>query len=204
MMHAKTTVSDGAWCRVGSSNMNSASLMGNWELDVGVLDRGLAAQLEGLFLADLASSREIVLPRTDVAGARAHPAGEGGAPRQVPLDPQGTLAQRWGSIRATRTTGRLGAPLVRAGSALGGALAGNRTLGREDRTVLGTVAIVILLFSALAAFAPTLVGWMVAAVGIWFGTVTGIRAFAQRRRGRAEESHSGEDLGGNQESETSP
>ena len=60
MLHAKTVVADNRWVRVGSSNLNSASLMGNWEIDVGVQDRGLAAQLEGLFLADLASSREIV------------------------------------------------------------------------------------------------------------------------------------------------
>ena len=62
MIHAKTSVVDGVWSRVGSSNLNGASLMGNWELDVGVLDRELAGQLEGLFLADLTSSVEIVLP----------------------------------------------------------------------------------------------------------------------------------------------
>src|SRR5690606_38489202 len=62
MIHAKTSVVDGVWSRVGSSNLNGASLMGNWELDVGVLDRDLAGQLEGLFLGDLASSVEIVLP----------------------------------------------------------------------------------------------------------------------------------------------
>ncbi len=55
MIHAKTMVADGLWSRVGSSNMNSASLLGNWEIDVGVLDSGLASQMEGLFLADLTS-----------------------------------------------------------------------------------------------------------------------------------------------------
>ena len=54
---------DGLWGRVGSSNLNNASLLGNFELDVCVLDEDLARQLEGLFLADLASSVEIVLPR---------------------------------------------------------------------------------------------------------------------------------------------
>ncbi|HCK33770.1 MAG TPA: cardiolipin synthase B, partial [Gemmatimonadetes bacterium] len=41
MIHAKTAVVDGIWSRVGSSNLNSASLIGNWELDVGVLDTKL-------------------------------------------------------------------------------------------------------------------------------------------------------------------
>jgi hypothetical protein len=79
------------------------------------------------------------------------------------------------------------APLVRAGSILGGALAGNRTLGREDRTVLGTLSVSILIVAALAAIFPVFVGWSVAVVTTWFGVVTGIRAFAQARRARVEE-----------------
>jgi cardiolipin synthase len=195
MMHAKTTVCDGVWCRVGSSNLNNASLIGNWELDVGVLDRGLAAQLEGLFLADLASSREIVLPRTRVAATGSGGAGASSAPApearplpQVSLDPEGPLHERLERIR--NSGGKLGmAGLVRAGSAFGGALAGNRTLGREDRTVLGTVAVAFLVMGAVAVFLPTLVGWAFAAVALWFGSVAGIRAFAQARRARAEERH---------------
>ena len=62
MIHAKSAVADGLWCRVGSSNLNAWSLLGNWEIDVGVLDASLAGELEGIFLADLASSSEIVLP----------------------------------------------------------------------------------------------------------------------------------------------
>lgn len=184
MMHAKTTVADGVWCRVGSSNLNTASLIGNWELDVGVLDRGLAAQLEGLFLADLASSREIVLPATRAPGT------EGGATPpplpQVSLDPEGPLHRRLEQARASK--GKLGmAGLVRAGSTFGGALAGNRTLGREDRAVLGTVAVGFLLLGAVGLFLPTVVGWAFAAVALWFGSVAGIRALAQARRARQEE-----------------
>jgi len=93
------------------------------------------------------------------------------------------------------------APLVRAGSAFGGALAGNRTLGREDRTVLGTVSVLILMVALVAAFFPTVVGWAVAAVAIWFGTVTGIRALAQARRGRAEERQAAMDGARDHESE---
>lgn len=184
MMHAKTSVADGTWCRVGSSNLNSASLMGNWELDVGVLDRGLAAQLEGLFLADLASSREIVLPRRRLEGVSPR-----GGPSQESLDPEGTLQERLEhNLKTLGKPGRLGmAPLVRAGSAFGDALAGNRRLGREDRTVLGTVSVLILLLALLGLLFPTVVGWTFAALAFWFGAVTGIRALAQARRGRAEE-----------------
>lgn len=187
MMHAKTTVADGLWSRVGSSNLNSASLMGNWEIDVGVLDTGLASQLEGLFLADLASSREIVLPARIPRTAADPRPGERVLPTQS-LDPEGTLPQRLERLRSRRAGTRMGmAPLVRAGSALGGALAGNRPLGREDRTVLGTLSVGIVILGVLAGLFPTVVGWIVAATTFWFGTAMGIRAFSQARRARAEE-----------------
>ena len=96
------------------------------------------------------------------------------------------------------------APLVRAGSAFGNALAGNRPLGREDRTVLGTVSVVILLAAVLAGFFPTLVGWVFAAVAFWFGTVTGLRALAQARRGRAEEGEAERQTTQDQEGQARP
>src|SRR5262249_61536662 len=42
MLHAKTIVPDGRWSRVGSSNLNPSSLVGNWEVDVLVEDTALA------------------------------------------------------------------------------------------------------------------------------------------------------------------
>jgi hypothetical protein len=79
------------------------------------------------------------------------------------------------------------ASVVRAGEVLGGALAGNRPLGREDRTVLGTLSVVILLLAAFAALMPTIVGWMVAISAGWLGLTTGVRAYLQARRARREE-----------------
>ncbi|HIF23186.1 MAG TPA: cardiolipin synthase B [Gemmatimonadetes bacterium] len=188
MMHAKTSVVDGLWCRVGSSNLNSASLMGNWELDVGVLDTGLAGQLEGLFVADLASSAEIVLP-----GRSAVVPDSVSSQSVMPtasLDPEGTLPERL--EQQIRTLGQMPgaitlAPFVRAGAAFGEALAGDRTLGREDRTVLGTVSVGIAAIAVFAWFFPTVVGWMIWAVAAWFAVTTGIRAYLQARRARAEE-----------------
>ncbi len=188
MIHAKTSVADGVWCRVGSSNLNSASLLGNWELDVGVLDRELGRQLEGLFLADLASSVEIVLPGRTVIGDRSVSTAVGMSTE--PLDPEGSLPkrieQRFRS--ASGPTRRLTmASVVRAGEVLGEALAANRTLGREDRTLLGTVSIVVLGVAVVAAFAPTVVGWTVATIAGWVGATTGIRALVQARRARLED-----------------
>ncbi|MBC7799992.1 MAG: cardiolipin synthase B, partial [Gemmatimonadaceae bacterium] len=61
MLHAKTAVADGRWARIGSSNLNLASWLGNWELDVAIEDAGFAAQMEAMFEADLEGATEIVL-----------------------------------------------------------------------------------------------------------------------------------------------
>ncbi|MEM7415025.1 MAG: phospholipase D-like domain-containing protein [Gemmatimonadota bacterium] len=194
MIHAKTAVVDGMWSRVGSSNLNAASLIGNWELDVGVLDADLGQQMEGLFLADLASSVEIVLPGGPAIGGRAVSTAVGMSTE--PLEPEPQIAAR---IERYRTLGpgpgRLTmASIVRAGEALGEALAGNRTLGREDRTVLGSLSIVVLGFAGLSALFPTAVGIVVAVIAFWIGAVTGVRALAQARRARREESAAQEAL----------
>jgi cardiolipin synthase len=204
MIHAKTMVADGIWSRVGSSNMNSASLLGNWEIDVGVLDETLAAQMEGLFLADLASAVEIVLPpgknipRPEKAK---QPVPVGTSP-QTSLDPGKTFQERLERLRlGSGAPVPWGVPdLVRAGSTLGDAIAGHRTLGREDRTVLGTTALLTLIVAGLSAFFPWVVGWVVALLTGWFGIVLGVRSVVQARRARREEESSGERTAGPEES----
>jgi len=61
MIHAKTLVVDREWGRIGSTNLNVSSLLGNYELDIiaecDTLTEALAAQ----FRHDAAQSREIAL-----------------------------------------------------------------------------------------------------------------------------------------------
>jgi cardiolipin synthase len=61
MLHAKTLVADHEWARVGSSNLNVSSLLGNYELDLVTEQDALTATLATQFLHDMAQSREIVL-----------------------------------------------------------------------------------------------------------------------------------------------
>ena len=68
MLHAKTIVADGRWTRVGSSNLNSSSLLGNWELDVLIEDAALAESMERQFRLDIARSREVVRRRVRAPG----------------------------------------------------------------------------------------------------------------------------------------
>src|SRR6478736_6809356 len=61
MMHAKTAVADGRWARVGSTNLNLASWIGNCELDIAIEDETFARCMEAQYESDLANATEIVL-----------------------------------------------------------------------------------------------------------------------------------------------
>jgi cardiolipin synthase A/B len=188
MIHAKTSVADGVWSRIGSSNLNSYSLLGNWEIDIGVMDRALAGQMEGLFLADLASSVEIVLPGRGVAASGNGLPGRLGAPRQSSLDPEDPLSER--TLALLRSNPNLSglrvAQLVRAGAQFGEALAGNRQLGPEDRAVLGTVATFLLVVTVALVLIPRVVAWSLAAVLAWIWLIITVRVMAAKRRARKE------------------
>jgi cardiolipin synthase len=68
MLHAKTIVADGRWVRIGSSNLNPSSLIGNYELDVLVEDTALADAMARQFRLDIGRSREV--RRRQVRGPR--------------------------------------------------------------------------------------------------------------------------------------
>jgi len=59
MLHAKSIVADARWVRIGSSNLNPSSLLGNYELDVLVEDPVLAEAMEWQYRLDVARSREV-------------------------------------------------------------------------------------------------------------------------------------------------
>jgi cardiolipin synthase len=61
MMHAKTSVIDGRWVRVGSTDFNPLGVAINYELDAVIEDAVLGEQAEQMFLADLDGSREVIM-----------------------------------------------------------------------------------------------------------------------------------------------
>jgi cardiolipin synthase len=61
MMHAKTSVVDGRWVRVGSTDFNPLGVAINYELDAVVEDATIGAKAEAMFLDDLEHSREITM-----------------------------------------------------------------------------------------------------------------------------------------------
>jgi cardiolipin synthase A/B len=61
VLHSKTAVIDGVWSVVGSSNFDHRSVLFNDEVDVVVLGRETATQLEALFKDDLRDAKPIDL-----------------------------------------------------------------------------------------------------------------------------------------------
>ncbi|WP_344249876.1 phospholipase D-like domain-containing protein [Isoptericola hypogeus] len=61
MIHAKTATIDGRWTTVGTANIDRLSLTGNYEINLEVVDDGLAGQLEAAFRMDESNSRELTL-----------------------------------------------------------------------------------------------------------------------------------------------
>lgn len=59
MMHAKTSVVDGCWTRVGSTDLNPLGVAINFELDVYINDAEVGARAEALFQGELEMSHEI-------------------------------------------------------------------------------------------------------------------------------------------------
>lgn len=61
MMHAKTSVVDGRWVRVGSTDFNMLGVAINYELDALVEDREIGREAEERFLTDLTDSHEVTM-----------------------------------------------------------------------------------------------------------------------------------------------
>lgn len=61
MMHAKTSVIDSRWTRIGSTDYNPLGIAINFELDAVIEDRTLGAQAATMFLEDLEQSKEITI-----------------------------------------------------------------------------------------------------------------------------------------------
>jgi cardiolipin synthase len=61
MMHAKTSVVDGRWVRVGSTDFNMLGVAINYELDALVEDPTIGHEAEERFLSDLDDSHEVTM-----------------------------------------------------------------------------------------------------------------------------------------------
>ncbi len=65
VLHAKTAVIDGIWSTVGSTNLDSLSFSTNFEVNAVILGTDFAAEMEKMFVEDLANSDEITKEHWD-------------------------------------------------------------------------------------------------------------------------------------------
>ena len=124
MVHAKTAVADSRWARVGSSNLNVQSWLGNWELDIGVEDEPFARQMEAMFEHDLQNATEVVLVEP----------GQRPAAKQVRADT--ARRPRWRRTGAGRTRRAAAAGALRMGRTFGAAITARRALGAAEAATL--------------------------------------------------------------------
>jgi cardiolipin synthase len=169
MLHAKSAVADGMWTRIGSTNLNLASWMGNYELDVAIEDPAFAETMAAQYQTDLSRSTEIVLTARNRV-RRAQDTSDG--------DAQSLKRARSGSA------GRAAAGAVSVGSALGAALTNRRPLGPAESGLLAYVAIVVLALAGLAAMWPKFVAWPLAVIGLWLGVTWLGKAIMLKRAAR--------------------
>ena len=134
MMHAKTAVFDGQFARVGSTNLNIASWLGNYELDVLVQDPGFGKKMQDMFLLDLENSTEIVLGKTEPK-------------RKEPVRMR--QKRRGGGSMRKATAGALN-----AATSIGSAITKKMPLGAGDARLLLIVGSALLGISALFIFFP--------------------------------------------------
>ena len=164
MLHAKTAVCDGRWARVGSTNLNIASWLANYELDVAVEDERFAGQMEDMFLSDLENSTELVLAGKRLRSAEPRPRAQ-----RLPRRMRGSAA-------------RAAAGALRVGNTVGAAISERRTLeGGEGRMVLlGGLA--LLLLSVLWALFPRFLAVPVAVLCGWLALSLLWKAWRLRKR----------------------
>jgi cardiolipin synthase len=166
MMHAKTAVADGRWARVGSTNLNIASWLGNWELDVAIDDEAFGSEMERVYEADLANATEIVLRRRTRVRPR--------TPRTA-----------GGGVRGPRgSAGRAAAGALRLGNVVGAALAQRKTLGPAESRLMAVAGAISLVFGALLFFFPRLIAYPLAFLAAWIAVTLLLQARKLRRDGR--------------------
>ena len=163
LLHAKSAVVDGRWARVGSTNLNVASWIGNCELDAVVEDEGFARQMEAMYLDDLSHATEVVLE-----GRRRL--------RKAPTPAAATSRERKGSAS------RAAAGAVRIGNVLGAALTNRRVIEPIETRLLLWTGLGLLAFAVLFIAFPRVLAYPAGAILAWLAFALLFRSIQLRHR----------------------
>ena len=171
MIHAKTAVADGRWARVGSTNLNISSWIGNYELDVAIEDERFALAMGEMYLEDLKQATEILLSqrhRVRLAEKR-------------PRRPLGQRKIGGGSIS------RVGAGALRLSNTVGAAITNHRLLGPAEARITAIAGLLLLLFTLTSVLLPLAVTIPIAVLSGWLGLSLLIRTYRLLQKKKKEE-----------------
>ena len=165
MIHAKTAVCDGRWARVGSTNLNIASWLGNCELDAVIENDEFAHRMEDQYLADLSNATEVTL------GARKKVSAPGEPRHPVPAATSGG-----------GSGGRAAAGAIRISNAVGAAFTSRRVLQPLEARLIFVAGLLLLGIAALLYFFPQVAGYALMTVLGWIGLALISRAWKLYRK----------------------
>ena len=164
MLHAKTQVADGRWSRIGSSNLNAASLLGNYELDILIDDHDITEALENQFRRDISHSAEIVLaPKPELVRQRRPPGWPARLAEHPPNSPPG---RHKSSLRERRRRVVLTARTLANGA---------------RRSTFLPISVGLILLAGLFLAVPRVMGYIFGILLVWLAIGAWMEAF--RRRG---------------------
>ena len=170
MVHAKTSVADSRWSRVGSSNLNIASWMGNYELDVAVDDPKFGKAMHEMYLQDLENATEIVLsPRNRVRASE-----------------KVRHRLRWVPTRTGGSASRAAASALRIGNSVSAALTDRRVLGPAEAGVMAKVGAVLVALAVAGLVWPVILAVPFGIIAGWIGLALLARAYRLRGKHRSE------------------
>jgi len=161
MLHAKSIVCDDRWVRIGSSNLNPSSLLGNYELDVLIEDSSLAEAMEGQFRRDMARSREV--ESRPLRG-----------PRRISQALPAALTHQNPEVapdrynRSRRERRRRTVLVLRA------------VASHARRSVFGPISAIFITLCLLLVAVPRVSAYVLAALCAWFALGAGREAFRRR------------------------
>ncbi|HWG11059.1 MAG TPA: phospholipase D-like domain-containing protein [Rhodanobacteraceae bacterium] len=166
MLHAKTAIADSRWARVGSTNLNIASWLGNCEIDVAVENGDFAARLAAQYESDLQNATEIVLSHSRIRRD----------PRAVPRprEPRGRPGARG-------SAGRGAASAIRLANSVGTAFRSHRVLDDDVTGSLVGGTLLLLGLAAIAALWPRVIAWPLGLLALWLAVALAARAWKNTR-----------------------
>jgi cardiolipin synthase len=159
---------------VGSSNLNVASWLGNYEMDVIVEDVPFARAMMAQYTDDLTNATEVVLHRVRRGRVgRVAPLGAVSGDARARVRPH---------ARGGGSAGRAAAGAIRLGNTITAAVTDRRVLAPADGRIVAAGGAILIAVAVVAMLWPRVFAIPLAVLLVWFGAAMVVRAYHLYRR----------------------